>query len=56
MLEDRDVCCNLYGSHVLFMLRKLTDERFRLIGKAYIEGLLDEFDYQHGIERDFVVV
>ncbi|KAF2034918.1 hypothetical protein EK21DRAFT_11413, partial [Setomelanomma holmii] len=41
IMQQVDICCVLYGGHVPVILREMPNGTFRLVGEAYVEGMMD---------------
>jgi hypothetical protein len=56
IMKTGDVCCILHGGHVPFILRETTEGMFRLVGEAYVEGIMYEAKPNGKQHRRFVIV
>ena len=60
LIEPGDLICVLLGSQVPFVLRRLVDECYVLVGKCYCHGVMDGeavkgLDLGEAVFRDFVL-
>lgn len=56
VMQDDDLCCVLYGAHVPMVLRKSSSRSFRLVGEAYVEGIMFEAEPELYEEREFLIL
>lgn len=51
--KETDIICVLYGSRVPYVLRRIEEGYYQVIGECYVYGIMDGEALDDNIERDF---
>jgi hypothetical protein len=54
--KTEDICCILHGGHVPIILRETSEGTFRLVGEAYVEGIMYEAKPDGKQHRRFIII